>query len=103
MLFDWPASRPFEGDFFVSLRLPLVVVVQVKFWRRWAWASAAMEAFAIYVLVFVDFCDLLDFVDIGMFATFCDATGVTELRLMPGLDTPPLAAVCSYWAGWWLP
>lgn len=76
-------SRPFEGDFLESRRPPFVVVVHVKFWRRWACTSAAMVAAAgLCVRVLVDFCDLFDFVETGMFATFWDATGTTELRLM---------------------
>ena len=69
-LLFWP-SRPLDGDFLLRRRLPFVVVVHVKFWRRCAWASAAMEALlAIWVLVLVDFCDLFDLVETGMLATF---------------------------------
>ena len=62
-------------------------MVQVKFYRRWAWASAAIVAlFAIYVRVLVDFWDLFDFVDTGMLATFWEDIGVTDESDIPGFD-----------------
>ena len=54
-----------------------------------------MEAlFAIAVRVFVDFWDLLDFVEIGMFATVDGATVVTVVSEIPGLEVAWL--VCGW-------
>ena len=57
--------------------------------------------FAICVLVLVDFYDLFDLVEIGMLATFWEATGVTIDRDIPsfwGLAMFRVVA-CSCW-GW---
>ena len=75
---------PPDGDFFDSLRLPLVLVmVQVKFCFLWAVASATMPAFA-YVLccTLEDLCDLLDLVETGCMATEFETMGVTDWMLI---------------------
>ena len=50
------------------------------------------------VLVLVDFCDLFDFDEMGMFATFWEDIGVTEDSEIPGLPVEavfPDSAACG--------